>query len=764
MSEAASILDIIIRMRTEGKPDAEISASLQKMGVAADDVNAAIQKLSQSNNSLADAMGKLREKSEAAAQSRRTEIEDAQLHAIAISAEVKGLQQLSEAKRASAEAARQPSLADLMGGFREQSERGAAGRRAEMENAQAMAVSMAAQARGTAALKAAAEAGNKIGEEAGKHATDSFGKNFGLSPVVMEHIGTIIGKQFGMTGLGTAFLSGGFVGTGLALGLNLIHAAVEAMSEDDKVLEELNEQLKEIEKHSGPGHGANLTADDLKKLAAVMAGDAKAASKAWTDAMAGNFTTVHALGIATTATKTRTEQLGEALQTLRTDGASDLYELGNAAINAAAEIAAIKTAAEDAQKAIEKTSAAIDRAAATRERAAGNEQGADLAEIEARVAEGGISRAEADKKIASIKQAGLARSHINAQDDRRQKIAAANEGVEEIQSTFADQAKDTGERERIIQLLSELQRRTALTKEIQQKIDAIVSASFGPGKTEDEYKKFLATLPAGQSAEMLGTLGGLDKHLAQAKVEEGSIREQLPAGRDNLNAEVQWMNENGPKIRKEQEAAYRRMIDLMDKINSLESEMRAADAEFGQKIRQSTAEGRAKDATNQKAEPGKSTDGNQFPPKPATIDRSLYREFGPSIPPGKPSPLPPARSQQEQVERDEATAAAAANRARWGQEDAEAKAKQEADRQAREEREAIERDPARARRVRSSPIAQVDGDSGDVSSAIEENTGAVNGLGKSVINGMQQQNRMIQELQSQIDALAGAARTALMTA
>jgi hypothetical protein len=443
-------------------------------------------------------------------------------------------------------------------------------------------------------------AAHEAGAAAGKHASDSFGKNFGLSPVVLEHIGTIIGKQFGMTGLGTAFLSGGFVGTGLALGLNLIHTAVEAMSKDDKALEEINEQLKEIEKHSGPGKGASLTADDLKKLADIMAGDAKAASKAWTDAMAGNFTALRSLGIITTDTKSRIRQLDEALQTLRTDGASGLDELANAAANAAAEIDAIKTNAKNAEEALAKTNAAIDRAAATRERAAGNEQGADIAEIEARVAEGGISRTEADKKIATIKQAALARSHINAQDDRRQKIGAANSGVEDIQSTFADQAKDTAEREHLIELLSELQRRSSITKQIQQQIDAIVSASFGPGKTEEEYKKFLATLNPGQSADALATLGGLDKQLAHAKAGEDSIRSQLPEGRDNLNAEVQWMNENGPKIRKQQEDAYRRMIDLMDKINALESEMRQADAEFGQKIRQGNAEERGKDATNQK--------------------------------------------------------------------------------------------------------------------------------------------------------------------
>ena len=61
-----------------------------------------------------------------------------------------------------------------------------------------------------------------MGVKAGKEAAHGVAEGFTANRILLEHIGTIVGRAFGMTGVGTAFLSGGFVGSGLMIGLHLL--------------------------------------------------------------------------------------------------------------------------------------------------------------------------------------------------------------------------------------------------------------------------------------------------------------------------------------------------------------------------------------------------------------------------------------------------------------------------------------------------------------------------------------------------------------
>jgi hypothetical protein len=164
VSDQANIVDIIIRMRAEGRPDAELAQRLEQMGAHATDVATAFDQLSNSNKSLADAMGRVREQSERAAAARRAEMQDAQEAVTSKVAQAnaarEAIDKIDAAEKHAAEqsqqfAESQKSLAEAMAAVREESEKRSQTRNEGQVVRDNSAIAAAAEARAEGQAKAA---------------------------------------------------------------------------------------------------------------------------------------------------------------------------------------------------------------------------------------------------------------------------------------------------------------------------------------------------------------------------------------------------------------------------------------------------------------------------------------------------------------------------------------------------------------------------------------------------------------------------------
>jgi chromosome segregation ATPase len=273
---------------------------------------------------------------------------------------------------------------------------------------------------------------------------------------IQKRIATMVGQFTGIGGLGGAFGAGGAAGGAMALGLAGIDKGIELIVEKFKQLEdrlsataELSGALQQTQTFN-PAYLADLEkaaehlsdanhkteewlktlaelhrkgADEktigalsiqVKELAKLMGGDLKRATAEVTAELEGNFEGLRKLGIVIDETQTHSEALAEAQRQV----ALRSTEMGNAAESSASGLRELKIAAElsasaiseitkesnAATTALDKTLAAIKRNKAEADHALGKKESADVAEIQADVAEGKMSKAEGDKRIAALRQ------------------------------------------------------------------------------------------------------------------------------------------------------------------------------------------------------------------------------------------------------------------------------------------------------------------------------------------------------------------------
>ncbi len=443
-------------------------------------------------------------------------------------------------------------------------------------------------------------ASSGMGGESGEHAADNFSEKF--EHKLKHHMANIAGKFAGIPGVGGLVSGFGIAGAAASIGFGLLERSIDAVVEHYKKLKEETAELVKLHQElREAGADEKLIvpmAEHVKLLAQRMGGDLKAATTAATDGLRGNFDALRKLGIVIDDDLPLVKQLEQAMSRLRMEGRDSLYEIENAAHLAAAAVADIKKQSDDATAALQKNLAQIQRNKAAFDRATGNKEGADIADIEASVLEGKTSRGDADQQINALKTRN-ATARFNAEYATKQtEIGKYKGAIDAEQGGMGAGAEDLQERERIVETLNELRRVESLASTVQKKIDARVEASFGKGKTEDEYRKFLSTINPELAAGALGPLDELAKERAGHENTTAGLRSQLPVGRNNLSAETEALNKLRPEIVKAQNEAYGRINAHMEKIAELEADIAEAQKAHEEELRKLAAEGRGKSAEN----------------------------------------------------------------------------------------------------------------------------------------------------------------------